>query len=885
MHIPQYLQARLDRFFSLTVARAGTVLAVYALLVVGLTLFVAATFTVNTDLTEMVSPDLPFRQLKKQFEEAFPHQKNTIAVVVDGAAPEAVRAFQRHVYLALQGQPGLFQTVSAPGADEFFRQNGLLFRSQAELQSLLDAVSQAQAMLALAAREPSLPNLWDTLETFLERAGEFPQGQERLDAALGSVAKVAAASANGRPEYLSWQGLLSGHEAENPAKNRKFVLVSPVLDYSRVSPAKPALLAVKSAVENARRVLPGVNARITGNVALRAADMKSVSQGIEVGFIGSFVLVGVVLVVGLGSVVMSVVSLGTLLVGLLFTLAFAMAAIGSLNLISVAFIVLFVGLGIDYAIQYCLRFGEYLTQTAGDGLPRTKAQALRVASADLFPSLAVCSFTTAIGFFAFVPTAYVGASELGIISGAGMFILLGVTLTLLPALLAVLPVKPGKGAGLPLAVGVTRWPVRNVRKILAGAAVCLVAGVALSPMVGFDNNPLNLSDPGAEAVSTARELFQNPDTAPWNASLLTDSLEQAEQEAERLSTLPLVGRTVTLADFVPQGQEDKMWLIQDLGLVLPPMPQSLEPRAYDLPTEVNALAGFRSALGAYAVKTGEPGAKALQAAVDRILAAATADARGIQVLDDLRRGLLLPLAEQLSTLDTLSRAEPFGLRDLPPELARDYVSADGRYRVQVFPAGNIADEDAMRAFRDQLGQAAPGASGPPFAILGAGQVISHAFVQAVLLAVVSICVFLFLVLRNPAEVFLTLAPLIASMVYTLGLSVLLGLKFNFANIIVIPLILGIGIDYAVHLMYRYRVEAAGAENLLETSTARGVLFSALTTVLSFGSLCFSAHRGTASMGILLTLSGVIMITCTLVMLPALLNRLGPRLLPRVPGNT
>lgn len=865
------LKSVLDRVFGLVAERPWLVLGVYAIAVVIMTVFTAANFKVNTDLTEMVSPELPFRKLKKEFENAFPNQKNTLVVVVDGAAPEAMRVFQREVYAELKARPELFSSVMAPGADDFFRRNGLLFRTPDELQSLLDAVSRSQAMMALASRELSLPNFMDTVQTFLERAEDFPDGQERLDAALGSMADVFSGAADGQQKYLSWQELMAGKRVQ---PGPMFVVASPVLDYSHLNPSKMALEAVRQAISDISQRIPGVRARLTGNVALRADDLKSVSTGIGEAFAVSFVLVGIALYIGLGSLAMVLASLGTLLVGLLATMAFAMAAIGSLNLISVAFIVLFVGLGIDYGIQYCLRFREFL---AGNG--QDARAALAATSRDIFPALAVCALTTAIGFFAFVPTEYVGASELGIISGSGMFILLVVSITLLPALLAVAHAtrKPVRGLSLPLVA--TSFPAKRSGSVLAVSAALAVASLALLPRVGFDNNPLNLSNPDAESVRTAEELFETPSTAPWHANLLADSLQRAEAEADRLKQLDLVGKVVTVADFVPPDQDGKLWFIDDLALVLPPLPGSLEPQDKGMTAEAAALAEFRTKLQAYIVTSGSQTARELSSAVDQVLQAVVTDGRGAQVLDDLRRGLLLPLAEQVGSLHKLTTAQPFGLDDLPHAIRADYVSQgpEPKYRVQIFPAGDISTEPAMRAFNEQLGAAAPEASGPPFAIVGAGDVIFDAFTQAVLVALVLITVFLAVIFRDVAETVLTLAPLLLALAYSLGLSVAAGVPFNFANIIVIPLILGIGIDYAIHLMFRYRVESAGAETLLETGTARGVLFSALTTMLSFGSLCFSSHRGTASMGVLLTLAGTAVIVSTLFILPALLSRVGPRL--------
>ena len=241
--------------------------------------------------------------------------------------------------------------------------------------------------------------------------------------------------------------------------------------------------------------------------------------------------------------------------------------------------------------------------------------------------------------------------------------------------------------------------------------------------------------------------------------------------------------------------------------------------------------------------------------------------------DRLRRALLPGLAELFSRMQTLMEAEPVNLDTLPGDLVSRYISTDGKYRIQVFPKNDLRDIENLEKFVAAVTTIAPDATDQPVTVLMAGKTIVSAFRTAFLLAFVLIALFLRLVLSAWKEVMLVLAPLLLALCYTMALAVLLGIPFNFANIIIVPLLIGIGVDSAIHVVQRVKELSGNDTHILETSTARAVLFSSLTTIMSFGTLSFMHHAGTAGMGKLLTLSVAFMIVCTLIVLPAYLELL------------
>ena len=476
-----------------------------------------------------------------------------------------------------------------------------------------------------------------------------------------------------------------------------------------------------------------------------------------------------------------------------------------------------------------------------------------------------------------MPTAYVGASELGIISGTGMFLIFVASITVLPVLMGLLPEQ--KNPRLPLAVGgdISRLLVRYPRPILAVAGIAALVSLALIPRITFDANPFNLSDQGSESVRTAMQLFEGERTTPWTISVLARDRQQARDLARRLKALPEVSAAITIDDFVPADQEEKLVQIEDMALALPPAPAGGKPAG---PRRVARDREALRALGrALDRRLHQAGLKSREQEVLGDLAARVHDlesrltdtGREKDLFDRLHAALLPDLRTLMQRLETMMEAEPFTSAQLPRELVSRYVSGNRRFRVQVFPSQDLRDRHSLERFVRAVSAIAPEATDQPVTILRAGETIVRAFRNASILAFVLIGLFLRLVMRSWSEVLLVLAPLLLALCYTTAAAVLFHIPFNFANIIVVPLLLGIGVDAGIHVVHRARENQGQPTHILETSTARAVLFSSLTTVMSFGTLSFMHHAGTASMGKLLTLSVSMMIVCTLIVLPAWLE--------------
>ncbi|MGE5269700.1 MAG: MMPL family transporter, partial [Thiohalocapsa sp.] len=497
---------------------------------------------INTDIERMLPTDVGWRRDELALDRAFPQNIDLLVVVIDGDTADIADRAAAQLAARMAAEPDVFRYVRRPDGGPFFDRNGLLFLSVSELEAMSDKLIAAQPLIGSLAGDPSLRGLFDTLALFVSHASDDPDAVRRLTPTLAAITDSVEAALAGRSEPISWQRLMTGRAAK-PRERRRFVLTRPALDFAALERGARPLDEVRGlAHELALDPAHGVRVRLTGSVALNDEQFATLREGALRSTITSVVLVCTILFAALRSVKLVGAILATLAAGLMLTSAFAALAIGSLNPISVAFGVLFVGLAVDFSIQFSVRYRDYRHRLG------TLPAALRVAGATIGPALMLAAGATAIGFFAFVPTEYTGIRELGWIAGAGMMIGLALNLLLLPALLALLrPRGEREPIGFRRAARLDRLLLGRRPWVIAAAAGLAILCIAALPLVRFDFDPLNLKDPHSEAVMTARDLMRDPTTTPYTAEILAPSLEDAERLGDRLGKLPEVAHAVTAA--------------------------------------------------------------------------------------------------------------------------------------------------------------------------------------------------------------------------------------------------------------------------------------------------------------------------------------------------
>ena len=840
----------------------------YPVLALGLALtvysgwYAANNFAINTNTDDFIAPSEPWRQDEIAYDKSFPDQSNTIIAVVDGKTPERADEAVKALYAKLQGHPDIFRQVVMPDGGPFFAKNGLLFLSTAEVAKTVDGLQKAQPVLAIIGSDASLRGVFDGFE-FISKGVQSKQGTfDQFDQPIVSMNAALDNILADKPAFFSWQNLLSNGEKPSGRQLRKFIQITPVLDYAALEPGEKPIAFVKESIKALNlNEATGARVRITGQVPISDDEFATVADGFGLNGLITAVIVLAIIYSALKSFKIVAAVFATVLAGLAITFAVGLMLVGSLNLISVAFAVLFVGIGVDFGIQFSVRY-----KAERYDYPDFY-EALAMGAAKVGRPLALAAIATTAGFYAFLPTAYRGVSELGEIAGTGMIIAFLASITILPALLTVIkPAPEREPAGYKWLAPVDDFIHDHRYLIIIGTLAVALAGTPLLRNLHFDFNPLNLDNQTSEPIATLLDLMKDPDTDTQVISTLEPNLADADAVAAKMRGLPDVARVTTLTNLVPTEQDQKLPLIakakQSLGPALDPS------RALDAPSDEDDIASIRKTAAAFTsaanglTSKGADDARRFASLADKLASAAA------PVRERARGVLIPPLKTTVATIRDSLDASPVTIASIPESLRALYMTKDGKARVEAAPKGDPNDNDNMIRFAQEVKTIAPHATGQPVAIQEAGKTVKKAFIQAGAIALASIFVILWIVLKRVGDVLLTLVPLLLAGVVTLEITVLIDMPLNFANIIALPLLLGLGVAFKIYFVMAWR---AGTKKLLQSSLTRAVFWSALTTATAFGSLWASKHPGTSSMGKLMALSLVTTLAAAILFQPALMG--------------
>jgi hypothetical protein len=847
------------RIVGLCARRPWLVIALALALAAGSAVYAARHFAIKTDVNELISHDVPWAKNALEYLKNFPQWG--IIVVVDAPTPEATEQAAAKLADAVMAQPEQFRAVSQPGGGAFFARNGLLFLPRDDVAKATDGITRADPLIGTLASDPSLRGVLDTL--WLALAG-VQRGELKLDdmtRVLDAGAATAGDVVNGRPASFSWRVLATG---KPPAPNdmRRFVLVAPVLDFTALQPghaATEAIARIASDLNIERDYQAQV--RLTGRIPMEDDEFGTIKHNAVLN--GTFTLLAVLIILWLALRSFRIIfaCAVSLFVGLAISAAAGLAVVGAFNVISVAFFVLFVGLGVDFGIQFSVRY-----RAERHDYPDLYT-ALRSAARKAGAPLALAAIATAVGFASFLPTAYRGLSELGQIAGMGMLIAFATSITLLPALLAVLnpPAEP-HSMGFAFLAPVDHFLERHRIAVVATTVAVVLLASPLLLFLPFDFNPLHLRSDKVASVATYLELAQDPRAGASAIDILEPDLATADATAKRLAALPQVAQATTLTSLVPADQDEKLKLIAAAQKEIDPSlnPEKVEPP----PTDAETVESLNSAAARLIQIAGDqpgPGADAARRLGGLLSRLAQGDAA---TRARFAAALVDPLKYSLDQLRGELKPEPVTIANIPHDLAEQWMTPDGRARIQVLPKGDPNNTETLREFVTAVQKVEPRATGSAVLLYEAGITVVHAFFQSGVFALGAVALLLWLTLRRIGDVLLTLVPLVVAGVVTLELCVVLDLPLNFANIIALPLLLGVGVAFKVYYIMAWRT---GKTALLQSSLTRAVVFSAMTTATAFGSLWLSSHPGTSSMGKLMALALVCTMAAAVLFQPALMG--------------
>jgi uncharacterized protein len=845
------------RIVGLCSRHAWRIIAGGLVLAAASSLYTASHFAIKTDVKDLFPPDLPWGQRALDYIKAFPQPE--MLVVLDAPTPELVEQASTKLAEALTSRSDRIRAVQQSQGGPFFRRNGLLYLPTSEVAQLAGALVKTNPLLQTLAGDPSLRGALNALSLGLMGV---QKGQIRLDELarpMSMASDTVEEALAGQPTVFSWQGLARGRTPEL----RHFIEVEPVLDFTALQPGRAASDTVLQAVRNLDLESDDqARVRLTGLVPMNDDQFATIKDNATRNAGISIIAVLAVLWLALRSPQLIFAVTVNLVVGLAIAAAFGLFLVGALNVISVAFFVLFIGLGVDFGLQFSVRYRAERHEC--DNL----RGALRTAARKAGAPLALAAMATALGFSSFLPTSYRGLSELGQIAGCGMIIAFLTSITFLPALLTVLkpPAEPWP-MGFAALAPVDNFLTRHRILVIGTTLAVVVVAAPLLVFLPFDFNPLHVRNPNAPSVAAFLALRRDVQTGANSIEIMAPDRDAAATIAHRLAPLPRVARTLTLDGLIPTDQDEKLNLIRR---VAGSVEASLNPPKLTAPPSdgenVKALTSTAEALSVTAASARGPGAEAarrLSGLLSQLADSYPAIRRTVEA------AVVNPLRFSLDQLRDALRPEPITAENLPADLKRPWVTPDGRARVQVLPNGDPDDTTALRDFVTSILALEPSATGPAVLMYEAGNTVVRAFIEAGIFALAAIGVLLWAALRRISDVLLTLMPLLVAGLVTLELCVILDIPLNFANIIALPLLLGVGVAFKIYYVMAWR---SGKTALVQSTLTRAVIFSAVATATAFGSLWLSSDPAMSSMGKLMALALVCTMAAAVLFQPALMGR-------------
>lgn len=795
-------------------------------------------FRINSDLSGLIDQSSDWRVHFDEYEAAFPDQVRNAVVVIHGDSFGDVEAVAKDIEAAIRAEPG-FTAVSAPQNLDFLRDRALLYLPAEELDEMSERLAEAQPVLTAIAEDPSLRGVLEVLGDAVENADDA----EMFATVLELVRQSGEEALAGKDARVRWTDELF---SPDPPQIRVITLKG-TPDFDVALPAEELLALLDSVIAGVARP-SGVEVGVTGEIALTHEEIQAARSGVNTAGWLSTALLVLVMAVGVRSIKIVLGAMLMLLVGVIMTTAYALVAVGEFNTLSLVFVVMFFGLGVDYALHYSLRYQESINQH------EDHVEALIHAARGVGDAIGLCALTTIVAFLSFLPTRYGGLADLGLISAGGMVIAVWLAFTLLPAVYTIAgPVREHR----------LELPSSNdlVKRLLAHRGVVLGTVAVLACLAGvfavrahFDYSVLALRDENTESMRMLRFL-QDEGVATDYALYVVH--EPGKLDVAALEALPVVRSVLTPQDYVPKDQDDKLYVIEELNLLLEsalnPVSVADAPAAEDLR---QALRQFSELLSGHGLAGAETFVALAKLTDEQLLA--------------WQDAVVVPLEKELAWLNRALVAEPVTFEDLPEGLTHRLVSADGREVSVILPQENVTGARSLGEFIEAVHTVAPTATGRPVIEKGVGEIVIGSFIQATATASVAILIILLIVFRSLKAAVLIATPLLLAALFTLAAGELLDAPLNMANILVLPLIFGLGVDNGIHVYHRWH-QGSDVDELMHSSTPRAALLSTLTTVGAFASLMLSPHVGTASIGLYLTISMALLLLFAIFLLPVLLK--------------
>ncbi|MDD5287084.1 MAG: MMPL family transporter [Desulfuromonadaceae bacterium] len=906
-----------NRLFNFVAARPRLILGLALLFSIISVIYTIRNMEFLTGRDDLMPRNAPFQVDYRAYRAEFGDQEEIVAVIESEDAERTTRAADA-LYALLSRDKGAFREVFHPGALPYFRKNGLLFMPLEEIRQLRNSLTMAAPVLKELAAAPSVQTLFTSLTGQIDgylKSGD-PATLKSLVFMLTTLDKGFKAF-DGKSSGLSMDSFLKGNSDGKPsimesAGRQQVITVLPIKEQGSFVPAENAIKATRTALDEILKKpeFKGIKAGLTGVPILEYEEMATSQRDIGIATVLSLTLTVLLLLFAFRGLLNVIAAMVSLIVGICLSFAFATMAVGHLNILSMVFAIMLIGLGIEYGIQVVLRYQEELNNGAS-GLA-----AIETGLTCNIRSIIMAAATVALAFATFAFTDFKGIAELGIIAAGGVFICVLATFTVLPAMLILLerfrkaapskrnsPLPQGEGQGeggvdfsmppqahprpnppLEGEEAFTRIMFGNPRTIIAVTLLLSAACLYPALTIRFDYNLMNLQAKGLQSVEYAYKLMRSKENSGYFAVVTARNRAEAESLTERLEKLPSVDHVVSRLTLVPEQQTEKLAELTALRNVM----ADVKPAPYEENLQVMALPAvfenFRDRLEKLtrALETSKaPEAKPIGAFLVTLdsffnTLEKEKDKNALGMLREFQGGMFAELPGKLKMMKESLEATAIGESDIPAELTQRFVGKSGKFLLQVAAKKEIFEREPLQEFVKEVKGVFPNATGEPVMVFESLTVLRDSYLKAFAYAFIGIAAILLINFRSVRYALLGTLPLAAGLLMMIGGMRLMGVSFNSANIIVLPLILGVGIDSAIYIINRYRQGSETPAQVATRSAGIGVLLNALTILFSFGALMVAHHQGVFSIGAVMSLGMLASVAVFLAFLPALLELSGKR---------
>jgi hypothetical protein len=819
----------------------------------------------RTSRLDLLDPKSDYNRLWIDYINEFGDEDDAV-VVVEGASREQVVPVLEEISTLLAREDQLFHAV-LHGVDlGRIRSKGLHYLSQQELLGVEQFLGSVIPIVEGNWSRLNLVRMATGMNQRLELTGGAPDARQGAAARyeMGRLSGSLLETLSGRRRYQSpWPEMpqsfatLSELNAEyllTKDGTLGFVLLRLALDKEGFARNSAATDALRELIAQANARHPETKIGLTGLPVMENDEMRSSQTSMYWASFVSLIGVALLFVAGFGGVRHALLANVVLLIGIAWSFGYLTLVVGHLNILSMSFTVTLIGIGIDYGVYYVARYLQVRAHTS------SCKEALLETTAAVGPAILTGAITTAVSFFAASFTDFVGIAELGTIAGGGILLCALAELLVLPAVI---------GMRIPQPLAIHEWvgPLFKRPKLLLFSTMIFTCVVAAGvKRLWYDHNLLNLQAEGLESVELERKLLAESNQSVWYALSIADNRDELLARKEALLQLGSVERVEEIASLLPADHAVKSPIIARIAERLATLPERPPAIPVNKPDDLGRVLARTQQLVSLAPDGGRC-ARELEQIRDLLRRSSPTDC--FTLVSQFQQQMAGDLLSRLYALRSMANPEPPKLTDLPESLVHRFVGNHGRHLLKIYGRGNIWDMDALETFVKEVRSVDARATGNPLQAYEASLQMKSSYEQAAVYALLVITVVLLFDLRSVRYTLLAALPLGLGILQTFGLMGILDIPLNPANMIALPLMLGIGVDYGVHLIHEYR-EQRGPYRM-SPATAIAVMVDGLTTVVGFGSLMIASHRGLQSLGRVLTLGVCCCMFTSMIMLPALLT--------------